>query len=44
MLLASGDVRRALRALCEGAFPEVAVLAYAELDPALRVKPLGQTR
>jgi type III secretion protein V len=42
VLLASGDVRRALRALCEGAFPEVAVLAYAELDPALRVKPLGR--
>ncbi len=42
VLLASGDVRRALRALCEGAFPEVAVLAYAELDPALRVQPLGR--
>jgi len=42
VLLASGDVRRPLRALCEGAFPEVAVLAYAELDPALRVKPLGR--
>ncbi|MGZ3480745.1 MAG: FHIPEP family type III secretion protein [Myxococcaceae bacterium] len=42
VLLASGDVRRTLRALCEGAFPEVAVLAYAELDPALRVKPLGR--
>ena len=42
VLLASGDVRRPLRALCEGAFPEVAVLAYAELDPTLRVKPLGR--
>ena len=42
VLLASGDVRRPLRALCEGAFPDVAVLAYAELDPALRVKPLGR--
>jgi len=42
VLLASGDVRRPLRALCEGAFPEVAVLAYGELDPALRVKPLGR--
>jgi len=42
VLLASGDVRRPLRALCEGAYPEVAVLAYAELDPALRVKPLGR--
>ena len=37
-----GRLRRPLRALCEGAFPEVAVLAYAELDPALRVKPLGR--
>ena len=42
VLLASGDVRRPLRALCEGAFPEVAVLAYSELDPRLRVKPLGR--
>jgi type III secretion protein V len=42
VLLASGDVRRPLRALCEGAFPGVAVLAYAELDPSLRVKPLGR--
>jgi type III secretion protein V len=42
VLLASGDVRRPLRALCEGAFPEVAVLAYGELDPALRIKPLGR--
>ena len=42
VLLASGDVRRPLRALCEGAYPEVAVLAYGELDPALRVKPLGR--
>jgi type III secretion protein V len=42
VLLVSGDVRRPLRALCEGAFPEVAVLAYAELDPSLRVKPLGR--
>ncbi len=42
VLLASGDVRRTLRALCEGAFPGVTVLAYAELDPGLRVKPLGR--
>jgi type III secretion protein V len=42
VLLASGDVRRPLRALCEGAFPDVAVLAYSELDPRLQVKPLGR--
>ena len=42
VLLASGDVRRPLRALCEGACPEGAVLAYAALDPALRVQPLGR--
>src|SRR5262249_56080383 len=39
VLLASGDVRRPLRALCEGAFPEVAVLAYPQLHPALPAKP-----
>ena len=42
MLLTAPDVRRILRALCGGAFPEVAVLAYGELEPSLRVWPLGR--
>jgi len=42
ILLASADVRPGLRRLCESAAPEVSVLTYAELDPALRVHPLGR--
>ncbi|MFZ5467854.1 MAG: FHIPEP family type III secretion protein [Myxococcota bacterium] len=42
VLLASPDVRRTLRRLIEGAFPEVAVLTYGELDADLQVKPIGR--
>jgi type III secretion protein V len=42
VLLSSPDVRRALRRLLEGAFPEVAVLTYAELDPEMQVRPVGR--
>lgn len=42
VLLASPDVRRLLRRLVEGAYPDVAVLTYAELDPELQVRPVGR--
>lgn len=42
VLLASPDVRRMLRRLIEGAFPEVAVLTFSELDPELQVRPVGR--
>ncbi len=42
VVLASPDVRRLLRKLCEGAFPEVAVLTYGELDPELQIRPIGR--
>jgi type III secretion protein V len=42
VLLASPDVRRLLRRLIEGAFPEVPVLTFAELDPELQVRPVGR--
>ena len=42
VLLTTPDVRRTLRSLCAGAYPEVTVLAYGELEPSLRVKPLGR--
>ena len=42
VLLTAPDVRRTLRALCAGAYPEVTVLAYGELEPSLRVRPLGR--
>ncbi len=42
VLLASPDVRRLLKKLIEGAFPEVAVLTFAELDPELQVRPVGR--
>ena len=42
VILTAPDVRRALRRLCEGAFPDVAVLTYAELDMELQVRPIGR--
>ncbi|ATB27854.1 flagellar biosynthesis protein FlhA [Melittangium boletus] len=42
VLLTAPDVRRTLRKLCEGAFPEVAVLTYGELDMSLQIRPLGR--
>jgi type III secretion protein V len=42
VLLSSPDVRRVLRRLLEGAFPEVAVLTFTELDPELQVRPVGR--
>jgi type III secretion protein V len=42
VLLTAPDVRRGLRRLIEGAFPEVAVLTYGELDVDLQIRPLGR--
>ncbi len=42
VLLSSPDVRRVLRRLIEGPFPEVAVLTFGELDPELQVRPVGR--
>lgn len=42
MLLASPDVRRAVRSLLAPRFPAVAVLAYEELPPELPVRPVGR--
>ncbi|GHG63708.1 flagellar biosynthesis protein FlhA [Comamonas sp. JC664] len=42
VLLTAPDVRRPLRRLCEGAFPDVAVLTYGELDGALQIRPMGR--
>jgi type III secretion protein V len=42
VLLASGDVRRALRSLVSGRFPRLPVLAYDELPPEQPVRPLGR--
>ncbi len=42
VVLAAPDVRRALRKICEGSFPELAVLTYGELMPDLQVRPVGK--
>jgi type III secretion protein V len=42
VLLASPDVRRALRSLVAARWPRLAVLAYEELPPELAVRPLGR--
>lgn len=41
VLISSAHSRRALRRLIEGAFPEVPVLTFGELDAELKIKPLG---
>jgi type III secretion protein V len=42
VILASPDVRRALRGLVAPRFPRVSVLAYEELPPELPVRPVGR--
>jgi type III secretion protein V len=42
VVLASADVRRAVRALVAPRFPRVAVLAYEDLPPELPVRPVGR--
>lgn len=42
VLLTAPDIRRRMRRLLEGAFPDVAVLTYAELDVDLQIRPIGR--
>ncbi|NPC68664.1 flagellar biosynthesis protein FlhA [Corallococcus exiguus] len=42
VLLTAPDIRRPLRKLCEGPFPDVAVLTYGELDGDLQIRPIGR--
>jgi len=42
VVLASGDVRRALRSLLAPRFPRIAVLAYDDLPPELSIRPVGR--
>jgi type III secretion protein V len=42
VLLTAPDIRRPLRKLCEGPFPDVAVLTYGELDGELQIRPIGR--
>jgi type III secretion protein V len=42
IVLTQSDVRRFVRRLLENELPEVTVLSYQELDPAVTVQPLGR--
>ncbi len=42
VVLASGDVRRWVRAMLVTVVNSITVLAYGELDPAVRVTPMGR--
>jgi type III secretion protein V len=42
VLLTAMDVRRFVRKLIEGEFPDLAVLSYQEIVPEIRVQPLGR--
>ena len=42
VLLASGDVRRAVRLLVAPRWPRLQVLAYDELPPEQPIRPVGR--
>ena len=42
ILLAAIDVRRFVRKLIEGEFPDYAVISYQEVVPEIRIQPLGR--
>ena len=42
VLFTAIDVRRFVRKLIEGEFPDMAVLSYQELVPEIRIQPLGR--
>jgi type III secretion protein V len=42
VVLASPEIRRPLRQLIAGTFPDVAVLTFSELNPELAIKPVGK--
>lgn len=44
VLLTSIDVRRFVRKLIEGEFPDMAVVSYQEIVPEIRIQPLGRVQ
>ena len=44
VMLTAIDVRRFVRKLIEGEFPDLAVLSYQEIVPEIRIQPLGRVQ
>ncbi len=44
VLLTAIDVRRFVRKLIEGEFPEMAVVSYQEIVPEIKIQPLGRVQ
>jgi type III secretion protein V len=44
VLLAGIDVRRFVRKLIEGEFPDLSVVSYQEIVPEIRIQPLGRVQ
>lgn len=44
VMLTAMDVRRFVRKLIEGEFPDLSVLSYQEIVPEIRVQPLGRVQ
>jgi type III secretion protein V len=44
VLLTAMDVRRFVRKLIEGEFPDMAVISYQEIVPEIRIQPLGRVQ
>ena len=44
VILCQAPIRYLFRALTQRAFPQIAVMSYAELNPSVKVKPLGMVK
>jgi type III secretion protein V len=44
VMITAIDVRRFVRKLIEGEFPDVAVVSYQEIDPKIGIQPLGRVQ
>lgn len=44
VLMTASDVRRFIRKLIEGEFPDLAVLSFQEIIPEIRLQPLGRVQ
>ncbi|MDE3048020.1 MAG: FHIPEP family type III secretion protein, partial [Verrucomicrobiota bacterium] len=44
VLLTAIDVRRFVRKLIEGEFPDLSVVSYQEIVPEIRIQPLGRVQ
>jgi type III secretion protein V len=42
VIVTAADIRYHVRGLLQGEFPELAVLSYQEIEPDVKLQPLGR--